>query len=213
MKYINILQDATSKVYKKGFVLPLALLVCTIILAISTGISTILTKELFFSKLSRDSQVAYYAADDGMMCATMIDDTYVDPITGIGIFPYDPLVDGAVSIQNTLNQVNSQRAGRGYSSVSLHSIRCATSAIFDPSVTSFAVASYSHVNSSGVTENGRTSVFSMRMDLGGGATRCARIIVNKTATYRQIISRGFSNCGVTGLQTVERAVISTTELR
>lgn len=213
MKYIFFLQKNTGWKYAKGFILPLALLVCTIILAISVGISTILTKELFFSKLSRDSQVAYYAADDGMMCATMIDDTYVDPLTGIGIFPYDPGIDGMTSIQNTLNQVNSQRAGRGYSSVSLYSIRCATSPIFDPTSTGFVVNSYSRVNSSGVTENGRTSVFSMRMDLASGATRCARIIINKTATYRQIISRGFSNCGVTGLQTVERAVISTTELR
>jgi hypothetical protein len=70
-------------------VLPLTLIICVIILTISAGISIILAKELYFSRLSRLSQVAYYAADDGMMCATMIDDKYIDPDTGL-VFSHTP---------------------------------------------------------------------------------------------------------------------------
>jgi hypothetical protein len=55
-----------SKHKTKGFVLPLTLLICMIMLMIATGISIILAKELYFSKLSRLSQIAYYAADSGL---------------------------------------------------------------------------------------------------------------------------------------------------
>lgn len=197
----------------RGFIIPLALLICVIILAIATSISTILSKEVYFSRLSRQSQVAYYAADNGMMCATMVDDSYVDPATGSGIFPYDPLLSPDAHMQNTLAAVNIQRGFKGYPSLTLNSIKCATSDIFNQAVTGFSVGAYSRINSSGVTENGKSSLFAMRMDLGDGTVRCATIIVNKTANYRQIISRGFSSCGGSGLQTIERAVVSTSELR
>lgn len=209
----NIKNFLKVNLINRGFVIPMALLISTIILAVATGISTILTKEVFFSRLSRQSQVAYYAADSGIMCATMIDDTYVDPNTGIGIFPFSEYVDGMSYIQDTLNSVNSQRIQKGYSSLSLYSIKCATSDIFNASVTGFRINNFSRVNSSGVTENGKSSIFSMRMDLGDATARCATIIVNKTANYRQIVSRGFSTCGEVNSQTVERAVISTTEIK
>jgi hypothetical protein len=190
----------------KGFILPLTLLVCTIILTIATGISVILAKELYFSKLGRLSQLAYYAADDGLMCAVMIDDQYLDPDTGLGIFPSDTLV----TPEAVLEKVNVERQQRNLPDLELADIKCATSAIFDPAITNFATSDFERVVG-GDVETGRTSTFDMTMDLGDGTFRCATVVVNKTPNYRQVISRGFAACNQDGDQPIERAVINTTE--
>ncbi|MEN9337977.1 MAG: hypothetical protein RIQ41_291 [Candidatus Parcubacteria bacterium] len=192
----------------KGFVLPLTLVVCVIILTIATGISVILAKELYFSKLSRLSQVAYYAADSALMCATMIDDQYIDPDTGMGIFEYNNLV----TADTALVRVNQQRAARGLEPVTLSSIKCATSEIFNPTTSSYSVAPFNRVDSAGNPEVGRATTFSMTMDLGTGETRCAQVIINKTVTYRQIIARGFASCASSSVYPIERAIVSTSEV-
>jgi hypothetical protein len=58
---------------------------------------------------------------------------------------------------------------------------------------------------------GRTTTFNLRMDLGDGTERCAEVTVNKTPTFRQIISRGFNTCNFGANNFIERAVINTTE--
>lgn len=190
----------------RGFVLPLTLILSIIILTISAGISIILAKELYFSKLSRQSQVAYYAADDGLMCALMIDDHYVDPTTGIGIFQYNDLVTASVTLAN----INAERISRGYDALSLNDIKCATSEIFNAAVSGY------HTESTEIRINDepiQATTFSMRMDLGDDTYRCATIVVNKTSTYRQIISRGFASCVTTGTIPVERAIVNTSKDR
>jgi hypothetical protein len=205
MKFIS----TVVKGLRKGFVMPLTLVICVIILTISSGITLILTKELYFSRLSRLSQVAYYAADDGMMCAVMIDDGYLDPDTGLGIFEYT----AGLTAQNVLTKINNNRTANGLPSISLNSIKCATSDIFNTAVSGYATSPYSRTNSQGAIENGRTSTYSMTMDLGGGTTRCAQVTINKTSKYRQIISQGYANCTTTSLYRIERAIVSTTEVQ
>ncbi|MEI6810587.1 MAG: hypothetical protein WCK60_00880 [Candidatus Nomurabacteria bacterium] len=196
-----------------GFVIPFTLLVCAIILSVSTGISLILAKELYFSKLSRDSQDAYYAADNGLMCAIAIDDAYIDPDTGSGIFQYSNLNDASA----VLNKVNEERALKSFNALNLYggnSIKCATSEIFDPITNSFKVDPYQRENTSHVTEYGKSSSFMLHMNLGDGTTRCAKVIVNKTGMYRQIISQGYAECLDTRSKyPVERAVVSETEVK
>ena len=196
---------------RRGFVLPFSLIVCLIILTISSGITIILVKQLYFSKLSRQSEQAYYAADDGILCATMVDDKYTESSTGLGIFPYNPLIDPATSIQATLDNVNTERVANGLSAISLNDIRCAASAIFDGSISSFAVTPFSRTLSSSIVDEGYASTFSMKMDLGDGTFRCAQVTVNKTSTYRQIISRGYGVCNDTSSHPIERAVVNTTD--
>lgn len=191
----------------RGFVLPLTLVVCVIILTIATSISIILAKELYFSKLSRLSQVAYYAADNGLMCATMIDDQYIDPDTGSGIFQYNNLTTN----QAVLDKVNIQRVARGFPALTLNDIKCATSEIFNASTTNFTTAPFSRVDSAGNIDTGITTTFDMRMSLGSGNYRCATVMVNKTPNYRQIISRGFASCDSILGYPVERAIVSTSE--
>lgn len=191
----------------RGFVLPLTLIVSVIILTIATGISVILAKELYFSKLSRLSQIAYYAADNGVMCATMIDDQYIDPETGVGIFPFNNATDDTNEMEAILDKVDQDRQIRGMSQVgSINNIKCATASIFNPAVSGFSVSSFTYN-----AEVGRTSTFSMRMNLGDGTYRCATVVVNKTPSYRQIISRGFASCGTVFSYPIERAVVSTAE--
>lgn len=191
----------------RGFTLPLTLILSVIILTISAGISIILAKELYFSRLSRQSQIAYYAADNGLMCALMIDDHYTDPSTGIGIFEYNNLVTAS----STLDNINVDRVSRGYVAITLNDIKCATSAVFDPIATGYAISTSTRMSPTGNQETLYTTTFSMRMDLGDSTYRCATVMVSKTATYRQVISRGFASCGTVGTVPIERAIVNTTE--
>ncbi|MCX6756732.1 MAG: hypothetical protein NTW35_01070 [Candidatus Nomurabacteria bacterium] len=197
----------------KGFVLPFTLLICSILLAVSTAISLILVKELYFSKLSRDSQFSYYAADNGLMCAIAIDDAYIDPATGLGIFESSNSMDAAA----VLGKVNEERVLKSLTPVTLYngnSIKCATSEIFNPATNGFITQAYSRTNSTGGLESGRTSIFTLHINLGDSTERCAKVTVNKTSNYRQIISQGYASCpGTRGSAPVERAVISETEIK
>ncbi|TXG99853.1 MAG: hypothetical protein E6P95_04305 [Candidatus Moraniibacteriota bacterium] len=195
----------------RGFVLPFTLVMCMIMLTISMGISIVLVKQLYFSKLSRQSDIAYSAADAGMMCATMIDDQYVEPATGRGIFPYNGLIDPSTSINAVLADVNAERQLLGRAVLSLNDITCATSAIFNGSISSFAVVPFSRLTASNQTESGYASSFSMRMNLGDGTFRCAKVTVKKTSTYRQIISQGYAACSDVMSRPLERAIVNTTD--
>lgn len=206
MKISALQLDRRPRTAPRGFVLPLTLIISVIILTISAGISIILAKELYFSKLSRQSQAAYYAADSGLMCALMIDDHYIDPTTGIGIFQYNNLVTAEASLAN----INAERGARGYPSLTLNDIKCATSAVFNAAESGYSLAPFSRVDDAGNPESGQTTTFSMRMDLGDGTYRCATVLVNKTSTYRQIISRGFASCATAGQVPIERAIVNTT---
>ncbi len=208
---------------KYGFVLPYTLFICSIMILITTSVSSILVKQLYFSKLSRQSQVAYYAADNAVLCTAMIDETYSD-INGIGIFPYATTTNNYQSeaeliMNDTLTYTNSHRMAGGYSSLAttLHDIQCGQSVIFDPSpaYSAFEVSTttFEHILLDGFTvEEGRTSSFKMKMNLGDGTFRCARVTVNKTASYRQIIAQGYAFCDRPD-GSVERAVVNTTILQ
>ncbi len=195
----------------RGFIIPLTLLVTLVILIVSSGISIILAKELYFSKISRESQIAYYAADNALMCTIMVDDQYINPVSGLGIFPYDGLLDANNYIQAVITSTNADRQEHGLSTITSDDIKCATSAIFKTSVSSFSATPFTRVNSLGTTENGQKSSFNMKMDLGDGTFRCASVMVNKTSMFRQIIARGFTSCE--GGSKIERAVVDTTEIR
>ncbi len=189
--------------YRKGFILPLALLITTIILAVSTGISTLLVKQLFFSRLSRESHTAYYAADSGLSCAIYIDDAYVDQSTGIGIFEYNATGTPDITPDQVLVSVNDLRTSRGIPTLpSIADIKCGTTPIFVVASSSISVTDYEGI--------GKTTTFDLHMNLGDGTERCAEVTVNKTATYRQIISRGFNTCNRGATNFIERAVINTT---
>ncbi len=225
MKYKYFYKRIISQ-SKYGFVLPYTLFICSIMILITTSVSTMLIKQLYFSKLSRQSQAAYYAADNAVLCAAMIDETYVG-LDGIGIFPYDagsgnydfPRID----MEEKLSETNGNRGVNGYSPLATtldgvtDGIRCGQALIFAPApaYSDFKVSTttFEHTLLDGVTiEQGRTSSFNMKMDLGDGTSRCAKVTVNKTASYRQIIAQGYALCDRPD-GSVERAVVNTTILQ
>lgn len=232
---MNINNNITKEV-NKGFVLPFTMLISVLILFVMMGSMSLLSKQLYFSRLYKDSQLAYYAADDAINCTIAIDDTYVGS-DGLGIFPSEPYsagnnvpvqdADGNPSypyIATTLANVNAKNG----TSITADQIKCGQATIFDTALNStskFQVSPVDYVYNyknpqTGVAEveNGQTSTFSMRMDLGIDPNdtfgvkhlyRCARITVNKTQSFRQIIAQGYSLCDGQS-NAVERAIVNTT---
>jgi len=60
-------QNKKNKSY--GFVLLFSLLISSILLATGLGISRLMVRQIGLASLSRESQVAFFAADSGMECA------------------------------------------------------------------------------------------------------------------------------------------------
>jgi hypothetical protein len=223
--------------FRKGFILPFTMLVSTLILLVAGSSLTLLTKQLYFSKMYKLSQTAYYAADDAISCAIAIDDTYIGA-DGFGIFPYDSLAFTAngndlAHINGTLAYVNNKRNNESppLPSVSLNDIKCANSSIFDTTVSSpgntfTSEANFSHTFQAVApnppqVEDGRVVSYMMRMDLGLDPAdvtgtkhlfRCAKVTVKKTPSFRQIIAQGYAQCDNPN-GSVERAVVNTTEVQ
>lgn len=57
----------------RGITLLLSVLIISIVLAVSLGVSNIITTEIFLSNTGRQSQIAFYAADAGIECAAYWD--------------------------------------------------------------------------------------------------------------------------------------------
>lgn len=194
---------------------------------------TLLSKQLYFSKIYKQSQLAYYAADDALACALEIDDTY-QGADGLGIFPSSTSTTVNDYMESVVLYVNSKRALadplltdfvtlRGPS----NPITCANSVIFEEgsaSVSQFATGTedyayhYTDTSNNPAIEYGLTSTYKMKMDLGLDPLditntrhlyRCAKVTVNKTQSWRQIISQGYAECDKPN-GTVERAVVNTT---
>lgn len=227
MQYTNhIPMKLTARIFKKnrkrssleGFVLPFTMLMSVLILFITTGALTLLSKQLYFSKLYKQSQAAYYAADDAITCITTVDDTYL-AADGLGIFPSSTAVNPTTYMNDTLTYVNAKRTAANLPLISsLTDIKCAQASVFDPSPTggNFKVSStnfvyhYNHpFTGVPLTEDGKTSTSNMRMDLGSGKYRCAKVTVNKTVSYRQIIVQGYAECDNPN-GSIERAVVNVT---
>lgn len=218
MKYLNFFQKRKNG-FVAGFVLPYTLFVTSIMIIITSSVSAVIIKQLYFSRLARQSKAAYYAADTALLCTTVIDSTYTNA-DGIGIFPFDANSLNYVTYQVDMGDVvaytNSRLLSAGTLATNYLDITCAGANIFDPAISGFALDSnvFSYlVPAHGVfpatTESGRSSTFKMKMPLGDGTFRCAKVTVNKTPTYRQIISQGYSDCS-NSASSVERAVVDTT---
>lgn len=206
-KHIQTIKKKASQ----GFILPFTMLISTLVLLVSGNVLVLLSKQLYFSKIYRQSQLAYYAADDAMSCALAIDDAYIGP-DGLGIFPYSTTTDAMEHINNTLTYINFKREIDGLPQITdLNEITCARSPIFTIEAPyNFTVSTTTYYFTSGsTTEDGITVSYNMRMPLGDGTFRCAKVTVNKTPAFRQFISQGYAQCDNPN-GTVERAVVNTT---
>ncbi len=217
----------------KGFILPFTMLISVLVLFITTGALALLTKQQYFSRVYKQTQAAYYAADDAISCALSIDDAYVSN-DGLGIFPSSSTTENGLAtpqvpidyIDSVVTSVNDRLS----TSLTRGDITCGQSQIFAPGGTptfdpEFEISNYHYayhftnpVTSLPDKEYGVTSTYNMRMDLGLDSSditgvrhlyRCAKVTVNKTPSFRQIIAQGYSSCDGTG-GAIERAVVNTT---
>lgn len=215
-------------IYLRGFILPFTMFISVLVLFISTGALALLSKQQYFSKIYKQTQAAYYAADDAIACTIMIDDSYVSS-DGLGIFPSN-FATRATYIQSVLDYMSSKD---GAPTITQANITCGQSPIFVSGGTptynplfTISDTQYQYNFTNPVTllpdfEIGVTSSYTMKMDLGLDPTdlagirrlyRCAKITVNKTTSFRQILSQGYSTCDGTG-NGVERAVVNTTVIQ
>lgn len=58
-----------QKTFRAGFALIYAVLISSLLVAIAVSISNLVIKQLSISTVSRESQIAFYAADSGAECA------------------------------------------------------------------------------------------------------------------------------------------------
>lgn len=191
----------------RGFILPFTMLIATMVLIVMLTGANILTKQLFFSKIYKQSQAAYYAADDAINCALIIDETYNQIFPGFN--GQDD--DREIYMTGVLSDTNNIRTARGIPTIpSLDDITCAQMHIFKNEESNFTISETPYVHTeNGVDEYGVTSSFNVKIPLASGTFRCAKVTVNKTPNFRQIIAQGYATCG-SSIDTVERAVVNTT---
>jgi len=86
------------------------MLITVLVLFISTSALALLSKQQYFSKVYKQTQAAYYAADDAISCAVSLDDTYVSS-DGLGIFPSSSTTpsDPDTYVNDVLQYVSDQR--------------------------------------------------------------------------------------------------------
>ena len=232
----------TRSRHPRGFVLPFTMLITVLILFITSSSMLLLSKQIYFSKASKANKEAYYAADDAIACAILIDETYIGA-DGLGIFPSSSTTNPYTSYQsytsfsyvdNVLAFTSNRLSGTAPGSVTVatsgaNAVKCGQVEIFNTAISSdskfmvatatdFAYHFFNSVTGLPDIEYGQTSTYSVKADLGLDPQdilgvrhlyRCAKVTVNKTPSYRQVISQGYSSCRQ-GVDTVERAVVNTT---
>jgi hypothetical protein len=72
----SYLRDIPNHIYgrrNRGFTLFIAIIVSSLLLSVGFSLSNIIFKQLIFSSTGKDSQIAFYAADSGVECASYWD--------------------------------------------------------------------------------------------------------------------------------------------
>lgn len=197
------------------------MLLMTLIMLVSFGITSVIVRQARFSRIVKDSFIAYNAADMAVMCASFIDNNFSNSGTGYGIFPTDPVAyplatatttdQSPAEVTATLALVNSGRNSRTLPSILLKDINCGGVAIFDDAVTGITYTPYTYYPSSGPSEAGKKSTFNLKIPLANGNFRCAKVIFNKSPHFGQIISSGYSTCEVNATSRLERVIVSSSE--
>lgn len=201
---------ATRKNIYGGYILPLAMILSTLIMLVSFGITSIIVRQARFSRIMKESFIAFNAADLALTCTMFVDDNYYRPSLPSGFFPVDRATYTSASTSDELaaavSEINTEKASRGLPSIALNDIGCGSVAIFDTTKTNATSTDYHYSGS--VEEDGKKTTFNLKLPLSNGEFRCASVIINKTQSYRQIISSGYSNCDPYDPNRLERVIVS-----
>lgn len=122
MKLRRKTQGHTKKTKReKGVVLLIAVIISSLVLALGIGIGNIIVKEIVLTSLSRNSRVAFFAADAGVECAMhwdLIRNISIERQGGIGSSPDVSVYPTSVFATNTPS-VNNILAGNFYGDQSM----------------------------------------------------------------------------------------------
>ncbi len=189
IKHLNIINFKNNKqIGGTGFVLPFAVLVSGILLAIGLSIFSITMKELLISSSGRESQFAFYAADTGGECALYWDVRHDG-------FPISVFATSSDSVNNSL--VPTKNGGS--------SVFCNKENITSE------ITGWNSTKGWDITHesNGATTEFDIKFDNGS----CATVYVYKGAHTldggegtTQIDSHGFNTCDSNNPRRVERGM-------
>ncbi len=211
-----MLKMVRRKPLQRGFILPLTMLLMTLILLVSIGVTSVIVRQARFSRIIKDSLIAYNAADMAVMCTAFIDNTFTNSSTTNGIFPTNPtlypLGNETTEINDTIGTINSGRLIRGVPSIpSSDSLTCGGVRIFNPADSQITYTAFTYTKSDLSTEAGKTSTFNLKIPLSSGDFRCAKVIYNKSTSFSQIISSGYSTCDASSRSRLERVIVSSAE--
>lgn len=215
MNFLLKKNDRDKSTARGGFILPLAMLLMSLILLVSLGITSIIVRQAKFTRIVRDSFIAYNAADMAVTCTAFIDNSYVNPSTGYGIFPTSDatfsVADSQLEIDDTIARINVGRTARGIGTITLNDVSCGSVHVFSNAETGITYSTTTYTRSDLTTETGKRSTFILSLPLTNGEFRCAKVIFNKTPSFNQIIASGYSSCDATGIHRLERVIISSAE--
>lgn len=197
----------------QGFVLAFSLLLSSIVLALAFGIFNILLKQIVLTSSSKDSQIAFYAADAGAECALYWDThTSRDPNSFPNQqFPYSYTGMFGLSVDNPdivdLGYPDAGQVGTELASEEVFS--CGTGIMYDISVE----------DTSDIDEvPGFVTLSNFAFDTTSDRKVCARVRVSKRYNSGTIIgnpksgfdtiieSRGYNDCDSANTKRVERAI-------
>jgi len=191
--------------YKKGFVLAFSLLISSIVLALAFGIFNILLKQIVLTSSSKDSQIAFYAADAGAECALYWDThTSRNPVDlPNNQFPYSYTGMFGLSLNNPDILLGYPIASQVTVDLSNPLLfLCGASMIRD-----FEVEDTSEVDS----VPGEVTLSNFTFNLTSDGKVCSRVVVikryNSAEGFDTIIrSRGYNDCNTGSSRRVERAI-------
>ncbi len=207
---------ANIKIQNNGFVMAFSLLLSSIVLALAFGIFNLLLKQISLTSSTKDSQIAFYAADAGMECALYWDthnsrDTSSYPNSQL---PWDYTGMFGLSANNPDYTVS-------YPAPATVAIEIADPTKFScgvaGTISNISVTPYSSFTSiQGVPADVAVSVFSLNVT--DDAKVCAVVFVfkrynspvvagNPKSGFDTIVeSRGYNDCDASNNKRVERAV-------
>lgn len=209
-------QIEKRKPYQRGFILPLTMLLMTLILLVSIGVTSVIVRQARFSRIIKDSLIAYNAADMAVTCTSFVDNTFTNSSTTNGIFPTNPtlypLGTESTEINDTIGTINAGRSIRGIPNIAnSDTLTCGGIRVFNPTDSQIAYTAFTYTRSDLSTEGGKTSTFNLKVPLSNGDFRCAKVIYNKSPSFSQIISSGYSNCDASSKSRLERVIVSSAE--
>lgn len=98
---------------KRGVVILYAVLLMSVVLAISLGIFNITYRQILLSSVARESEIAFLAADSGRHCAMFWDSPFYDLDTGYRLNtprPFGYVTVDINTLQRTFNSVSDAKA-------------------------------------------------------------------------------------------------------